>query len=410
MSDVLFVHNNFPAQFGFIAEKLHSEGHRVAAIASETGRVSFEGLTLVKWGTRRGTTEGILPAAVRAEADLIRGGAAAQAALKLKGEGFDPALIVGHPGWGETTYMREIFPDARQIAYAEYYYRSRGGDVGFDPEFSPARERDPHELYAKNAGMAMAFAEADAIVSPTPFQASVLPEVFRARTHIIHEGVDTAVVKRHSNPKLTMGDGKVIDGSRPLVTLINRRFEPLRGFHIFMRALPKLMAAVPDVDVVVIGADEDGGYGNPAVKGTTWGKRVYAEIADRVDRSRIHFVGRVPHALMIEALSLSSAHVYYTYPFVMSWSLLEAMATECLVLGSDTPPVRDAITPGVDGILNEFFDVDALSDAMIEACRNPDKFKDMRKAARETIIRRYDRATICQPAWTALVEPMLERR
>lgn len=408
MSDVLFVHNNFPAQFGFIAEKLRADGHRVAAIASETGR-AFNGLTMAKWSTRRGTTEGILPSAVRAEADLIRGAAAAQAALKLQSDGFDPALIIGHPGWGETTYMREIFPRARQIAYAEYYYRSRGGDVGFDPEFSPPRERDPHELYAKNAGMAMAFAEADAIVSPTPFQASVLPEVFRQRTHIIHEGVDTAVVKRHPSPKLTMGNGKVIDGSRPLITLINRRFEPLRGYHIFMRALPKLMAAVPDADVVVIGADEEGGYGKPSEKGTTWGKKLYAEVADKVDRSRIHFVGRVPHALMLEALSLSSAHVYYTYPFVMSWSLLEAMACECLVLGSDTAPVRDAITPGVDGILNDFFDVEALSDAMIEACRNPEKFDRMRKAARETIIRRYDRATICQPAWTALAQPMLGR-
>ena len=194
----------------------------MAAIASETGRSTFEGLTLVKWGTRRGTTEGILPAAVRAEADLIRGAAAAQAALKLQAEGWNPALIVGHPGWGETTYMREIFPEARQIAYAEYYYRSRGGDVGFDPEFSPPREKDPHELYGKNAGMAMAFAEADAIVSPTPFQASLLPEVFRQRTHIIHEGVDTSVIKRHPTPKLTMGNGKVIDGSRPLVRAARR--------------------------------------------------------------------------------------------------------------------------------------------------------------------------------------------
>jgi glycosyltransferase involved in cell wall biosynthesis len=410
MSDVLFVHNNFPAQFGFIAQKLHSEGHRVAAIASDTGRATFDGLTLVKWGTRRGTTEGILPAAVRAEADLIRGAAAAQAALKLQAEGWDPALIVGHPGWGETTYMREIFPNARQIAYAEYYYRSRGGDVGFDAEFSPPREKDPHELYGKNAGMAMAFAEADAIVSPTPFQASLLPEVFRERTHIIHEGVDTAGIKRHPNPKLTMGNGKIIDGSRPLVTLINRRFEPLRGFHIFVRALPKLMAAVPDVDVIVIGADEEGGYGKPAEKGTTWGQKLFGEVADLVDRERIHFVGRVPHSLMIETLSLSSAHVYYTYPFVMSWSLLEAMATECLVLGSDTPPVRDAITPGVDGILNDFFDVEALADAMIEACRNPQKFVGMRKAARETILRNWDRETIHQPAWLNLVEPMLERR
>lgn len=408
MSDVLFVHNNFPAQFGFIARKLAAEGHRVVAIASETGR-PVEGVRLVKWATKRGTTEGILTPAIRAEADLIRGGAAAQSALALRAEGFDPALIVGHPGWGETIYMREIFPEAKQIAYAEYFYRSRGGDVGFDPEFSPAREKDPHELYAKNAGMALAFAEADAIVAPTAFQASLLPPAFRARTHIIHEGVDTSAVKPHPSPRLTMGKGKVIDGSRPLVTLINRRLEPLRGFHIFTRALPKLMSAVPDADVIVIGADEAGGYGKPAEAGKTWGTQLFAEVAGRVDRDRIHFVGRVPHPLMIETLSLSSAHVYYTYPFVMSWSMLEAMATECLVLGSDTPPVRDAVTPGVDGILNDFFDVDALADAMIDACRHPEKFKPMRKAARETVLKRFDRATVCEPAWSGLVTQLLDR-
>lgn len=408
MSDVLFVHNNFPAQLGFVAKKLAAEGHRVVAIASETGR-AVDGVRLVTWSSKRGTTEGILPAAIRAEADLIRGGAAAQAALALKAEGFEPALIIGHPGWGETTYLREIFPAAKQVLYAEYYYRSQGGDVGFDPEFSPAREKDPHELYAKNAGMALAFSEADAIVAPTPFQASLLPPVFRARTHIIHEGVDTAAVKPHPSPKLTMGKGKVIDGSRPLITFINRRFEPLRGVHIFLRALPKLMSAVPNADVIVIGADEPGGYGKPAEGGKTWGKQLFAEIADKVDSDRIHFVGRVPNPLMIETLTLSSAHVYYTYPFVMSWSLLEAMATECLILGSDTGPVRDAITSSVNGILNEFFDVDALSDAMIEACRNPDKFKPMRKAARETVLKRFDRATISEPAWADLLAPMLDR-
>lgn len=409
MSDVLFVHNNFPAQFGFIAARLAAEGHRVVAIASETGR-AIEGVRLVKWSVSRGTGQGILPAAIRAEADLIRGGAAANAALGLKAEGFEPALIIGHPGWGETTYMREIFPAARQILYAEYYYRSRGGDVGFDAEFSPARATDQHELYAKNAGMALALAEADAIVAPTPFQASLLPAAFRQRAQIIHEGVDTATVRRHPSPKLTMGNGKVIDGSRPLVTIINRRLEPLRGFHIFARALPRLMAAVPDADVVVIGADEAGGYGTPAPGGTTWGQQLFGEVADRVDRNRIHFVGRVPHPLMIEALSLSSAHVYYTYPFVLSWSLLEAMAAECLILGSDTAPVRDAVTPGVDGVLNDFFDVEALADAMIDACSDPEKFGPMRKAARRTIVERFDRAAICQPAWVVLVNAMLDGR
>jgi len=406
MADVLFIHNNFPAQFGFIARKLQSEGHRCVAIASRTG-TKLDNIDLVRWQTRRGSTPKILPAAVRIEADLIRGGAAAKAGVFLREKGFDPSLIIGHPGWGETTYMREIFPRARQIAYAEYYYRSQGGDVGFDPEFSPPKKDEPYSLYAKNAGMTMAFAEADAIVAPTPFQMSLLPQVFRSRARVIHEGVDTLYVKRHPNPVLKLGNGKTLDGKKPIVTLINRRFEPLRGFHIFVRALPKLMAEVPDVEVVVIGADEPGGYGTPATGQKTWGNQLFGEVAGKLDRSRVHFVGRVPHEVMLEALMLSWAHVYYTYPFVLSWSLLEAMALECLIIGSDTGPLRDAIANGKNGILLDFFDVDALSNALISACRTPKKYSRLRTAARKTVVERFDRATICEPAWLDLVRPML---
>jgi glycosyltransferase involved in cell wall biosynthesis len=406
MADILFVHNNFPAQFGFVAEKLKREGHRCFAIASKTG-TKLDGIDLVRWQTRRATTPGILPSAVRIEADLIRGGAAAKAAIFLRDKGLNPELIVGHPGWGETTYMREIFPRARQIAYAEYYYRSEGGDVGFDPEFSPTRAVDPHALYAKNAGMALAFAEADAIVAPTPFQLSLVPEVFRARSHVIHEGVDTSYVQRREKPVLRLGENRVLDGKKPIITFINRRFEPLRGFHIFMRALPRLMAEIPEAEIVVIGADEAGGYGMPAEGKRSWGDRLFSEVASKLDRSRIHFVGRVPHQVMLEALMVSWAHVYYTYPFVLSWSMLEAMALECLVIGSDTGPVRDAITNGKNGILLDFFDVDALSQALVAACRNRRKFSGLRAAARKTIVERFDRATVCEPAWLDLVHELL---
>jgi glycosyltransferase involved in cell wall biosynthesis len=407
MSDVLFVHNNFPAQFGFIANALKERGHHCAAIASESGR-QLDGIDLLRWTTKRGTTPNLLPAAVRIEADLIRGGAAAEAALKLARSGFDPAVIIGHPGWGETIYLREIFPRARQVLYAEYYYRSQGGDVGFDPEFSPSQVESPHTLCAKNAGMALAFAEAEAIIAPTSFQKSRLPLLFQSHTRIIHEGVDTDFVKPRKNPKMTIANGKVLDGSKPVVTLINRRFEPLRGFHIFMRSLPRLMKAIPEVEIVVIGTDAPGGYGTPAKGEQTWGHRLFSEVSGKVDGNRIHFVGRLPYEHMIEALSLSTAHVFYTYPFVLCWSLLEAMASECLIVASDTAPVRDAVTDRHDGILLDFFDVDALSDALIAACREPARFAPLRRAARHTIMSRFDRATICQPAWLDLVMPMLE--
>lgn len=406
MSDVLFVHNNFPAQFGAVADALAKAGHRCVAIASRTGR-AIDGVRLVSWNTGRGSTKDILREATRIEADLIRGRAAAEQAVKLRDEGFDPAIIIGHPGWGETTYLREIFPKARQIVYAEYYYRLKGGDVGFDPEFEDPSVDAPYLLYAKNAGMALAFSEAAAIVTPTPFQKSLLPEMFQARAEVIHEGIDTDAIAPRDNVELKLGSGLVLNRSMPIITFINRRFEPLRGCHIFMRALPRLMTEIPDARVLLIGADEPGGYGKPAEQGQVWGQKFLSEVAGKVDRSRLHFTGRVPHDIMLSALAVSSAHVYYTYPFVLSWSMLEAMASGCLVLGSDTAPVRDAITDGVNGRLNDFFDVDALSTAMIEACRDNSRFDALRLNARRTIIERYDQKRLCLPDWLKLIDRLL---
>jgi glycosyltransferase involved in cell wall biosynthesis len=400
MSNILFAHNNFPAQFGFVAEAALARGYGCAAIASTTGRPMAQ-VPMEKWEAGRSSNPTILREAIRAEADLIRAEAAAKAALRLKRAGLTPDVIVGHPGWGETLYLREIFPRARQILYAEYYYRTADGDVGFDPEFGPAEA--PMELHAKNMGLALALSEADAIVAPTPFQASRLPEVFRARTEILHEGVDLKRVRRNPAAKWVTADGRVIDGSRPVITFVARRLEPLRGYHSFMRALPRLLEAVPDAEVLVIGEAARAGYGAAAPEGRTWAELILDEVKDGLDPARVHFTGRVSYEAFIDALSLSWAHVYLTYPFVLSWSLLEAMACECLVIGSDTAPVRDAITAGESGVLVDFFDVAGLTDALIEACRSPRRFDPLRRAARATVEARYDRARVCLPGWMELI-------
>lgn len=403
-TNILFAHNNFPAQFGFVAEAAVARGYRCAAIASPTGR-AMPGVPVEQWTAGRSSSREILKDAIRAEADLIRAQAAAEAALRLKRQGFEPDVIIGHPGWGETIYLREIFPRARQIIYAEYYYRTADGDVGFDPEFGPAKA--PMELHAKNIGLALALSEADAIVAPTPFQASRLPDMFRRRTEILHEGVDTARIRRNAKARWTTADGRVLDGSRPVITFVSRKLEPLRGYHIFMRALPRLLAEVPDAEVLIIGEEAKAGYGAAAPGGRTWAEVILDEVRGEVDMSRIHFTGRIPYERFIDALSLSWAHVYFTYPFVMSWSLLEAMACECLVVGSDTAPVRDAITVGENGLLLDFFDVGGLSRTLIDACRSPRTFDPLRRAARETVAERYDRAGTSLPGWMALIERQL---
>jgi glycosyltransferase involved in cell wall biosynthesis len=403
---ILFVHNNFPAQFPHIAREAIAMGYEAAAIGSRTARDHL-GIKTYRWDLPRGTTPGIFNTATRAEADLLRANGAAIQAKKLISEGFIPDLIIGHPGWGETIHLSHIFAGVPQILFGEYYYGTKGGDTGFDPEFADTSEADDMRIHAKNATQLLAYAHADVIVSPTPFQASRFPKSLRKDIRIFHEGIDLEAAKPNATAEMALPNGTILNRSKPVITFINRNFERLRGFHIFMRALPALMANVPEVNVVVIGSDSKGGYGGQIEGTTTWKEKMLAEVGDKIDHSRIHFLGRVPHDKLMAAMAISWGHVYYTYPFVLSWSLVEAMACECLIIGSNTAPVRDAITHGENGILNDFFDVPALSAAMIDACQNPATYLSMRKAARKTALNVFDKDTVGLPKWMALINELI---
>jgi len=404
MANVLIVHQNFPGQFPHIAQALLQRGDKVAAIGGKTARPK-PGIDFRRWSTARGTTQGIFDPATRAEADMIRGIAAANVAMQLKRDGFTPDVIIGHPGWGETIFLKEIWPEARMILLGEMLYRSHGGDLNFDPEFD--RENIAHNMraHAKNASQVLAFAYADRIVCPTPFQASSFPRSLQPMIRIIHEGVDLSHAQRKEGAKLKLPDGRMLDSSKPVVTFVNRTFEPLRGFHIFMRALPAFLDACSEAEVVLIGGAAPSGYGGRSPNGKDWVSWILDELGDRLDRSRVHFLGKVPHASLIDAFSISWAHVYYTYPFVLSWSLVEAMAVGCRIIASDTPPVRDAITNDVEGVLLPFFDVPALSEALIRAAQHPDAFAPMGQAAQTRASAGYDqqRGTA---AWLSLIDEL----
>lgn len=405
---ILIVHQNFPGQFPHIVQELLARGDEVAAIGGPTAR-PVDAVPLVQWTAARGTTPNLFYQAVRAEADLIRASGALRAALTIKDRGFEPDLIVAHPGWGETIHLRSIFPDVPQLVLGELFYRAKGLDTDFDPEFDSQTLSDALRVRAKNATHTLALIDANRIVCPTRFQADSFPVVFQPMIEIIHEGVDTERARR-APAVLECRDGTRLDGSAPVITFINRRFEPLRGFHIFMRALPDFLKACPEAHIVLIGEEQGVSYGQALPEGEEWKGRMLAELGDRIDLRRVHFLGRIDHRRMIDALSISWAHVYYTYPFVLSWSLLEAMACECLILGSDTAPVRDAIEPGVNGLLNGFFDVEALTMAMTRAVREPRAFDALRKAARQTAVRRFDTRTVGLPGWMRLIDELAPPR
>ena len=404
MANILIVHQNFPGQFPHITEALLARGDRVAAIGGPTAQAR-PNVDLRRWANKRGTTKGIFDPATRAEADMIRGAMAAEVAIQLRQDGFSPDVIIGHPGWGETIFLKEIWPEARVILFGEMLYRSHGGDLNFDPEFGAATIAQNLRAHAKNASQLLAFAYADRIVCPTPFQAGSFPSSLQPMIRVIHEGVDMSHASRRPDATLKLPGGSKLDRTTPVITFVNRTFEPLRGFHIFMRALPAFLEACPDAHAVLIGTDKPQGYGGPSPEEKGWKSALLKEVGGRLDPARVHFMGKVEHSVLIDAFSIARAHIYYTYPFVLSWSLVEAMAAECTIIASDTGPVQDAITDGVEGVLLPFFDVDALSATMVRAVREPEAFAGLGAAARQRALRDYDRQR-GTAGWLALIDEL----
>ncbi|MFW2829343.1 glycosyltransferase [Sphingomonas sp. ID0503] len=398
MPRALFVHNGSPGRFASIAALLRQRGWDGALLNGPTGR-DLEGFPTIRWQAQE-DVPGAQPIAAVAQRGLIAGAAAAEAARKLKADGFEPDVIIGHPAWGEMLFLGEVF-DAPQIQVGELYYRAHDSDVDFDPEFRV--NASPYRVLARNTVLATSYANAARIVCPTPYQASTLPRAFDSQIRVIHEGIDVDKAQRLPQPELRFANGRVLDGSTPVITFINRRFEPMRGFHIMMRALPRLLEQVPEARVLMVGMDENGGYG-PAPAEGTWKQHMMKELGARIDMDRVHFVGAVNYEALITIFSISWAHVYMTYPFVLSWSLLDAMACESLIVASDTAPVRDVIRDGENGLLFDFFDHQALADRLIAICRDPARYTGLRKAARKTVLAEYDQKRVCEPAWMNLIE------
>lgn len=399
---ILFVHQNFPGQFKHLASTLGNGGHEVRSLAIKGS--ALQGAEVCNYPVSRGSTPNIHPWAGDFETKLIRGEACAAAAARMLAEGYCPDLIVGHPGWGEMLFLKEVWPKIPQLHFLEFYYSPDGADVGFDPEF---RRSDWHNLArvrAKNANGLLNLELMDAAYSPTHWQRSSYPALYQPRVEVIHDGIDTDLLVPGSAQVANVGpDKSTLKTGMEIVTFVNRNLEPYRGYHIFMRALPRLQALRPNALFLLVGG-EGVSYGAAAPKGTSWKDIFLEEVRDKIDLSRVIFLGNLPYSTFTGILRLSAAHVYLTYPFVLSWSMLEAMSLGALVVGSRTPPVEEVIEHERNGVLVDFFDVDGLADRVAHVLANPAHYQGMREAARQTVIDRYDLRRHCLPQQMALVE------
>ena len=407
---ILFVHQNFPGQFLHLAPELTRRGHDCMALTDQGNarsgptpvlRYKHEPIAVDPASTRLGRNFTL---------NSDRGVSCARAALQLRQQkGYVPDIIFGHSGWGETLFLKEVWPEAKLIVYAEFYYKGRGADVGFDTEFSPATFDQVMIAQGRAAHLGQSLIHADAGIAPTHWQASTFPPPLRAMIEVIFDGADTNLVRPNPEASLTLPSGKTLRAGDEVLTFVNRNLEPYRGYHTFMRALPEVMAARPNAEMVIVGGDEVS-YGGAPKDAKGWKETFLAEVRDRLDLSRVHFMGKVPYPTFLSILQVSRAHAYLTYPFVLSWSMIEAMAAGCHVVGSHVPPVAEAIEDGVNGSLVDFFDVPGWSRALITALGEPERFVDLRLAARQTAISRYDLRSVCLPRAVSFVESFAPKR
>jgi glycosyltransferase involved in cell wall biosynthesis len=398
--DVLFVHNNFPAQFRNLAAHLSRQPNvRVRAIASQ-GSGSVPGVSVQRYGFMPGESAAVHCFARRFDSECRRAEQVMYAANALKVQGFDPSLIYVHPGWGESLPLRSLFPRAKIGVYAEFYYRPHGTDVGFDREFGQLGIDGETRVTARNAATLLALADADFAIAPTQWQRDGFPSEFRPKIEVIHDGIDTDALKPRRD--------QAIGNEDEIVTYVSRNLEPYRGFHSFMRALPAVLRARPKAQIHIVGGDSVT-YGNPPIDHANWRQAMLAEVGSKLDLGRVHFAGRLGYEAYLELLHRSNVHVYLTYPFVLSWSVLEAMALGCHIVGSDTPPVQELIEDGVNGLLVPFAEPAAIADRIIDALAQKARFNPQRQAARQTIVDRYDLRRVVLPAQTTLMERYLPR-
>ena len=382
--NLLVVHPNFPGQFRHLAAHWARRPDVRLTLMGSASAPGLAGVPLLRTPPSTPVPNSH-PYLRQMEIAVRNGQAAAKTYLALKAQGYRPDTVLAHPGWGDSLYLKEIFPEARLVHFCEWYYQARGADFGFDPEFSSQLD-DHARITTWNALHSLNLNLCDEGVCPTEWQRAVHPEIFHGKLARIHEGVPTQRLSPDPGARCRMPNGQVLQAGDPVITYVARNLEPYRGFHHFMRALSLVQRRHPRCQAIIIGGDGVS-YGKRPDDAVNWRSKLIAEC--RPDPLRTHFLGTQPYADYIKALQVSAVHVHLTYPFVLSWSVLEAMACGCLILGSDTAPVREVIRPGENGWLVDFFDDAAIAENILQALENPSAQQALRAKARQDVLDHY---------------------
>ena len=405
--NILFIHPNIPGQYKhLIRHYAENPANKVVFICKEKPDFALPNVHKVEYRVAREPAPTTHRYLIGAERAVLQGQEVWRICRKLKDEeGFTPDVICCHPGWGDGLYLKDIYPDVPLLSYFEFYYQYSGADVNFDPEL-PATVDDAARVRTKNVTNLQNLVAADWGIAPTHWQRSTHPKEFQSKISVIHEGIDTDIVTpSKQDVTIQFGDTKLKKGD-PIVTYVTRNFEHYRGSHHFIRAVKQIQEMHPTAHVIAVGADNVS-YGRNYGNDKPYRHQLLEEV--KPDMSRLHFPGHVDYDAFLKILQISQVHVYLTVPFVLSWSMLEAMSAGCCVVGSDTAPVREVLEDGKNGLLVDFFSPDAIAKKAVDVLNNSHNYDHIRKAARQTIIDRYDLKKLL-PLQCKLIEQIAQKQ
>ncbi len=388
---VLFLHPNFPAQFRHLAASLAKDPRNQVLFGTNRREGQIDGVTKVLYEKSRTPRPETHHYVRPLESAVLEGQAVYRLAQQLKERNFYPDIVYGHSGWGPTLFIKDVFPRTTFLCYFEWFYRAHGSDADFDPS-EPLNADDEARIRTKNAPILIDLYSCDRGLSPTRWQRQQFPSEFHSKIKVHHDGVDTDYFQPMPGAKLVLPRiGLDLSGVEEIVTYVARGMEPYRGFPQLIETISILQQKRPQCHFVIVGKNRVA-YGKSLPDGKTYKEAMLEKFT--LDLDRVHFTDLLPYAEYLQVLQASSVHVYLTRPFVLSWSMLEALSTGCLIVASDTAPVKEVIEDGVNGLLVDFFNPQQISDRVEEALDNPDQMAEISKTARQTILDRYDLAKL----------------
>ncbi|MCC6481633.1 MAG: glycosyltransferase family 4 protein [Sphingomonadaceae bacterium] len=405
----LFIHQNFPGQYKHLIRHLADDPDNTVYFISQPNPNWMQGVIKLVYYPDLAAPIQCHRYTVDFEVAVRHGEAVAQSLAMLKAQGVTPDIIIGHSGWGETLFVKDVYPDTPLLSYFEFFYHHAGADADFDPEF-PGGPDDGGRLRMRNAVNLLSLEATDWGNAPTRWQRSLYPPEMRPRISMLHEGIDTDAIKPDPQAWLQIDRGGLrLTAQDEVITYVARNLEPYRGFHVFMRAIPEIQRRRPNAHILIVGGDEVS-YGCALSSGQTYRQRMLHEMRLRIDFSKVHFLGQLPYETYLSVLQISSAHIYLTYPFVLSWSFLEAMSAGCAMIGSATAPVQEVIRDGENGLLVDFFSTGDIAEAVDRALSDKSRMAQMRENARATVVEHYDLKTRALPQWQNLIADLIMGR